>query len=72
MGWNYVCIKSVCSINNKSVYWTINKSVNENIENINYQFIFFNIIELVIVFQCLQDLLLCSYQLLVRIDFRTE
>jgi hypothetical protein len=29
MGWSHVCIKSICSIDNKSIYWTINKSVKE-------------------------------------------
>jgi len=65
MGWSNVCIESFCSINNKSIYWAINKSVKEKEFNM---FLIIYIIELVIVFQCFQDLLLCFYQLLVRIQ----
>ena len=27
MGWSYVRIESICSITDKSIHWTINKSV---------------------------------------------
>ena len=29
MDWNHVCIESICSIDNQSIRWTINKSVKD-------------------------------------------
>lgn len=54
MGWSDVCIESICPINNKSVYWTIDESVGSDPIAI-YRDDWVLILALVIAFQCLQD-----------------
>jgi len=69
MGWTYVCIESSGSIDSESFYWTIDKSV-----EIELNFFIQNesntcdvtFLESVIVYRCFLVLWLCSYRLWVR------